>query len=56
MNIPPRFGALDKHGSIAVVERFHRTMKESLKLIIVPEDQAEFERELLLIIRAKLAA
>jgi transposase InsO family protein len=25
--ILPRFGAVGKHGSIAVVERFHRTMK-----------------------------
>ncbi len=51
MNILPRFGAIGKHGSIAVVERFHRTVKEILRLTIVPEDQAEFERELGLIIR-----
>jgi hypothetical protein len=31
--------------SIAVVERFHRTFKEYLALIVVPEDQAAFERE-----------
>ena len=49
-NILPRFGAVNKHGSIAVVERFHRTMKESLRQIVVPEDQAEFERELSLIV------
>ena len=30
MNILPRFGAVNKHGSIAVVERFHRTFKEIL--------------------------
>ena len=45
MNILPRFGAVGKHGSIAVVERFHRTLKEILRLITVPEDQAQFERE-----------
>ena len=45
MNILRRFGAVGKHGSIAVVERFHRTPKEILRLISVPEDQAQFERE-----------
>ena len=44
-NILPRFGAVNRHGSIAVVERFHRTMKEILRLIVVPEDQSQFERE-----------
>ena len=39
-NILPRFGAVGKHGSIAVVERFHRTLKEILRLITIPEDQA----------------
>ena len=45
VNILPRFGAVNKHGSMAVVERFHRTMKEIFRLIVVPEDQAQFERE-----------
>jgi len=45
MNILPRFGAVGKHGSIAVVERFHRTLKETLRLITIPEDRAEFKRE-----------
>jgi hypothetical protein len=45
MNILPRFGAVGKHGSIAVVERFHRTMKEILRRIAVPEDQCAFEQE-----------
>ena len=44
-NILPRFGAVGKRGSIAVVERFHRTLKEILRLITIPEAQAEFERE-----------
>ena len=44
-NIRYRFGAVSRHGSIAVVERFHRTMKEILRLIVVPEDQSQFERE-----------
>ena len=45
-NILPRFGAVKRHGSIAVVERFHRTMKELLRQIVVPEDQSQFEREM----------
>ena len=45
MNILPRFGAVGKHGSIAVIERFHRTLKEILALITPPEEQAQFERE-----------
>ena len=49
-NILPRFGAVGKHGSIAVVERFHRTLKEILRLITVPEHQPEFEHEVGLII------
>jgi len=44
MNILPRFGAVGKHGSIAVVERFHRTLKGILRMITIPEDQSQFER------------
>ncbi|NQU21831.1 MAG: transposase [Candidatus Nealsonbacteria bacterium] len=51
MRILPRFGAVGRHGSISVVERFHRTFKELLGQIVVPEDQAEFEREARLIAR-----
>ena len=43
--ILPRFGAVGKCGSIAVVERFHRTLKEILRAITIPEDQTEPERE-----------
>jgi hypothetical protein len=49
-NILPRFGAVNKHGSIAVVERFHRTLKEIPLLITVPEHQPDFERDLGLVI------
>jgi transposase InsO family protein len=49
-NIRPRFGAVGQHGSIAVVERFHRTMKDILRRIVIPEDQADFEREVGLVI------
>jgi len=49
-NISPRFGAVGRHGSIAVVERFHRTVKDLLRLITVPEDQSRCEREVALII------
>ena len=35
--VKPRFGAIGKHGSIAVIERFHRTLKdEALRVIMVP--------------------
>jgi len=47
--IKPRFGAVGKHGSIAVVERFIRTLKELLREIVVPLDQKKFELELDLI-------
>jgi hypothetical protein len=50
LDILPRFGAVGKHGSIAVVERFHRTLKELLRLSTIPENQTEFEHELELII------
>jgi hypothetical protein len=46
----PRFGAVGQHGSIAVVERLHRTLKELLRLTTIPEDQTAFERELGLIL------
>ncbi len=49
--ILPRFGAVGKHGSIAVVERFHRTFKEIVRSMTVPEDQAEFEGEAQLIVQ-----
>jgi hypothetical protein len=39
----PRFGAVGQHGSIAVVERLHRTLKELLRLTTIPEDQTAFE-------------
>jgi transposase InsO family protein len=50
MNISPRFGAVGRHGSIAVVERYHKTFKELLRQITVPEEQAEFEQEANLIV------
>lgn len=43
----PRFGAVGKHGSIAVIERFFRTMKtECTRKIKVPLNQEGFRREL----------
>ena len=42
-NIRYRFDAVGRHGSISVVERFHRTLKEILRLIVVSENQSEFE-------------
>jgi len=47
--IAPRFGAIGMHGSIAVVERLHKTVKTILMLLLIPEDQAQFERELSLV-------
>ena len=45
-DIAPRFGAVGKHGSIAVVERLHKTIKTILMLFLIPEDLSQFEREL----------
>jgi putative transposase len=41
-----RHGAVGKHDSIAIVERFIRTLKEFLRSIIVPYDKKKFELEL----------
>jgi hypothetical protein len=44
---PPRYGAVGKHGSIAIVERFIRTLKEYLRtLAVVPDERNAFAREL----------
>ncbi|MDH3380749.1 MAG: integrase core domain-containing protein [Gammaproteobacteria bacterium] len=46
--IKPRYGAVGQHGSIAVVERFIRTMKEeSLRKIMVPTTHDTMRREIL---------
>ena len=50
VNIFPRFGAVGRHGSIAVVERYHKSFKELLRQIAVPEEQTEFEQEASLIV------
>ena len=48
-NIKTRFGKIGEHGSIARVERFHRSMKdECTRRIIVPTSQSDFENELAL--------
>ena len=45
--IRPRYGAVGKHGSIAVVERFNKTMKDEVtRRILVPQCRAAFRREL----------
>ena len=45
--IRPRYGAVGQHGSIAVVERFIRTMKdEGTRRILPPQCRAAFQREL----------
>jgi transposase InsO family protein len=44
---PPRYGAIGKHGSIALVERLIRTLKEFCRsLPVVPRERKEFVREL----------
>ncbi len=44
---PPRYGAVGKHGSIAVVERFILTMKnECTRRILVPQRREEFRCQL----------
>jgi putative transposase len=50
-NIRPRFGAVGRHGSIAIVERFIRTLKESLaRLPLIPLRRSDFRRELALFV------
>ncbi len=44
--IKPRYGAIGQHGSIAVVERFIRTLKESLRrLTLIPLRRECFRSE-----------
>jgi hypothetical protein len=45
--IRPRFGAIGQHGSIAVIERFIRSMKDLLRLhlTLVPFRREQFRRE-----------
>jgi transposase InsO family protein len=46
-DVKPRFGAIGQHGSIAVIERFMRTMKdECFRKILVPLSLAPMVREL----------
>jgi hypothetical protein len=49
-NIQPRFGALGQHGSIAVLERTIRTIKELLRLLIVPTRRTDMRWEIGLLI------
>jgi hypothetical protein len=45
--VKPRFGGLGEHGSIAVIERFWRSMKEEcFRRIIAAIELVAFEREL----------
>ncbi len=44
--IRPRFGALGKHGSIAVIERAIRTIKEALRRVLVPTRRETMCREM----------
>jgi hypothetical protein len=46
----PRFGALGKHGSLAVLERAIRTVKEGLRRIIVPTKREAMRTELFFIL------
>jgi putative transposase len=51
-DIKMRFGKIGEHGSIARVERFHRSMKdECSRRIVVPTSRSEFENELALWMR-----
>jgi putative transposase len=49
-DIRPRFGALGEHGSIAVLERAIRTLKEALGLLVVPTRRSLMQREVGLLI------
>ncbi len=45
--IRPRYGAVGKHGSISVVERFIRTMKdEATRRILIPQSRTRFRAAL----------
>jgi transposase InsO family protein len=51
-NVSPRFGAIGKHGSIALVERFMRTLKdEGFRKILVPFGIEEVRSELAATVR-----
>jgi putative transposase len=46
-NVRPRFGKIGEHGSIAVIERFFRSLKqECFRKILVPMRLASFQAEL----------
>jgi len=46
-NVKPRFGAVGRHGSIAILERFWRTLKqEGLYRMFVPYDILQMNHEL----------
>ena len=46
-DIKPRYGAVGRHGSIAVTERYHRTMKAELtRRILVPTSYENVDREM----------
>ena len=50
--VKPRFGAIGKHGSIAVIERFIRTLKdEGLRRCVLPLRRAEMQAEVALFAR-----
>jgi transposase InsO family protein len=51
-DICQRFGAVGKQGSIAVIERFHRTLKEGIReLAAIPLSRRLFHREVILLVR-----
>ena len=51
-DVEPRFGAIGKHGSIALIERFMRTLKsEGLRRILAPLQVGAMNRELALFCR-----
>jgi len=51
-NVIPRFGAIEKHGSIALIERFMRTLKdEGFRKILVPLGIEEVRGELAATVR-----
>jgi len=49
-DIRPRFGAIGRHGSIAVLERALRTIKEALRLLVVPTQREAMRTEIGLLI------
>lgn len=48
--IRPRFGAIGQHGSIAVIERAFRTIKDALRMVVVATRRKAVQREIAIVV------